>query len=136
MTTYSEGTEREYVVFNLDRGMKVAERVRLAATSSARRKGLLGIGKLSAGAGLWIAPCEAIHTFGMQMPIDAIFIDRKYQVRKLRPYLAPSRISICLAADSVLELEAGTVARTRTLPGDQFRFEEVGRSRLSDSFGR
>lgn len=136
MPTYSETTEREYVVFNLDRRLTVADRVRVAGSSAARRKGLLGIDDLAAGSGLWIAPCEAIHTFGMKMPIDAIFIDRKFQVRKLRPYLAPSRISICISADSVLELEAGTVARTRTVLGDRLRFEQIGGPGLSDSLGR
>lgn len=118
-------TEREYVVYNLDRQTTVAERVRLAGSSAARRKGLLGLDRLASGAGLWIAPCEAIHTFGMRMPIDAIFIDRQFRVRKLRANLAPSRISICFCAESVLELEAGTVARTRTMAGDRLRFEET-----------
>jgi uncharacterized membrane protein (UPF0127 family) len=118
-------TEREYVVFNLDRRATVAERVRLAGTSAARRKGLLGLEGLSSTAGLWLAPCEAIHTFGMRMPIDAIFLDRQLQVRKVRPNLAPFRISVCMRADSVLELQAGTVARTGTSVGDRLHFEPV-----------
>lgn len=136
MSTCSETTEREYVVFNVDRKLTVAERVRVAGNSAARRKGLLGIDSLPAGAGLWIAPCEAIHTFGMKMPIDAIFIDRKFRVRKLRPYLAPSRVSICISADSVLELAAGTVARTRTVLGDRLRFDQVAGLGASDCFRR
>ena len=136
MSTCSETTEREYVVFNLDRRLTVAERVRVAGRSAARRKGLLGIDSLAAGAGLWIAPCEAIHTFGMKMPIDAIFIDRKFRVRKMRPCLAPYRISICISADSVLELEAGTVARTRTVVGDRLRFQQIAGTGLSACLGR
>ncbi len=129
MATCSDGKEREYVVFNIDRGVRVAERVRLAGNSAARRKGLLQTDGLPEGAGLWIAPCEAIHTFGMQMPIDAIFIDGKLRVRKLRAHLKPYRVCICLSADSVLELAAGTVAQTRTVAGDRLRFEEVHGSR-------
>jgi uncharacterized protein len=95
----------------------------LAGTSALRRKGLLGIDRLPHSTGLWIAPCEAIHTFGMKMPIDALFLDRYFQVRKLRPNMAPSRISVCMRADSVLELQAGTVARTGTALGDRLRFQ-------------
>lgn len=136
MATCSEEKEREYVVFNIDRAVRIAERVRLAGDSAARRKGLLRVDQLQGGAGLWISPCEAIHTFGMQMPIDAIFIDRKLRVRKLRPDLLPYRISICLSADSVLELEAGTVARTGTAPGDRLRFEELDGTSAVRSIGR
>lgn len=136
MSPCSETTGREYVVFNLDRRLTIAERVRVAGNSAARRKGLLGFDSFPAGMGLWIAPCEAIHTFGMKMPIDAIFIDRKFQVRKVRTYLAPSRVSICVWADSVLEVEAGTVARTRTVPGDRLKFEQIAGPGPSGCFGR
>lgn len=136
MATCSASKEREYVVFNIDRGVRVAERVQLAGNSAARRKGLLGMDQLPRGAGLWITPCEAIHTFGMRMPIDAIFLDRKLRVKKLRPNLMPSRISLCLSADSVLELEAGTVWRTRTVSGDRLRFEELDGGGVVQTFGR
>jgi uncharacterized membrane protein (UPF0127 family) len=123
MGTCPTTAPREYVVINLDRNATLAERVSVAGTSAARRKGLLGIRALTNGAGLWISPCEAIHTFGMRMPIDAIFLDRHFQVRKLRTHLPPSRISLCITAASVLELEAGTALRTGTTVGDRLRFE-------------
>jgi uncharacterized protein len=125
MHTCSDINEGEYVVFNLDRGLTVAERVCVAGDSARRRTGLLGIESLPSGAGLWIAPCEAIHTFGMKMAIDAIFLDRKFHVKKLRTYLPPRRISLCLSADSVLEVAAGTVARSNTVVGDRLTFEQV-----------
>jgi uncharacterized protein len=123
MQTSRESIEHEYIVFNLDRNSTLAEHVRLAGKSALRRKGLLGVDCLAPSAGLWIAPCEAIHTFGMKMPIDALFLDRHFHVRKLRPNLPPSRISVCMRADSVLELQAGTVAQTGTAVGDRLRFE-------------
>lgn len=121
----AEPAEREFLVTNLDRKQTVAQRVRLAGTSATRRKGLLEVDALAAGTGLWITPCEAIHTFGMRMPIDAIFIDRTYRVRKLRTNLAPGRIALCLTAESVLEVAAGTVERTAMATGDRLRFEEI-----------
>lgn len=130
METCRHTNKREYVVFNIDRKATVAELVCLAGTSAARRKGLLGTDQLAPRAGLWIAPCEAIHTFGMKMPIDAIFLTRQLQVRKLRADLPPSRITFCVWADSVLEVAAGTIARTGTSVGDRLQFEPVGGTEL------
>jgi uncharacterized protein len=122
-TRQDETTAREYVVKNVTLGSTVAEHVYVAGTSSARRKGLLGVERLAGGVGLWIAPCEAIHTFGMRMPIDAIFLDGQFFIRKLRAHLPPRRISACLFAASVLELEAGMVARTGSSIGHRLCFE-------------
>jgi uncharacterized protein len=122
-TRQDETKTREYVVKNVTLGSTVAEHVYVAGTSSARRKGLLGVERLAGGVGLWIAPCEAIHTFGMRMPIDAIFLDHHFFIRKLRAQLPPRRISACLSAASVLELEAGTLARTGSSVGHRLLFE-------------
>ena len=122
-TRQDETKAREYVVRNVTLGSTVAEHVYVAGTSSARRKGLLGVERLAGGVGLWIAPCEAIHTFGMRMPIDAVFLDRGFFIRKVRAHLPPKRISACLLATSVLELEAGTVARTGSSVGHRLNFE-------------
>ncbi len=136
MGTCEETTSREYVVVNINRGSTIAHRVSVANSSSRRRKGLLGIERLPRGAGLWIAPCEAIHTFGMKMSIDAIFLDRHFEVRKLHAHLAPRRISFCFSAASVLELEAGTAAITGTAIGDRLKFELADESETSFPFGR
>ncbi len=115
----------EYVVLNLDRGSTIATRVRVAGTSAARRRGLLGVAGLLDESGIWIAPCEAIHTFGMRMPLDVLFLDPKLRVRKLSSHLAPSRIRICLAASSVLEVAQGAISRSRTEVGDRLSFSSA-----------
>lgn len=107
------------MVENLTRGITLATRVQVAGTSSARRRGLKGVTELEDGSGLWIAPCEAIHTIGMKIPIDVLFLSKDYRVRKISAGLGPRRISICLPAHSVLELRAGTVGASGTQPGDQ-----------------
>lgn len=114
-----------YAVQNLDRGVTVATEVRVAGTSGARRRGLLDVEALAEGAGLWIAPCEAIHTFGMKVPIDVVFLDKDFRVRKLVANLAPRRIAICLKASSVLELQREAVARSGTSVGDRLKWEPV-----------
>jgi hypothetical protein len=107
------------VIHNLTRGLTLATHVALAGTSEARRRGLLDAENLDGGAGLWIVPCEAIHTFGMKVRLDVIFLDKNFQVRKISPDLGPRRMSLCLRAHSVLELPAGAVGRSGTKLGDQ-----------------
>ena len=114
-----------YSVLNLDRGVAVARQVRVASTSRDRRTGLLGVDSLAEDAGLWIVPCEAIHTFGMRVPIDVLFLDKEFRVRKLQAGLIPWRIALCLRASSVLELAAGSAARSSTKVGDRLTFERV-----------
>ena len=108
----------EYVLVNIDNGLQVAGRVRLAGDSGSRRRGLLGVNALDRESGLWIVPCEAIHTFGMRMPIDLLFLDRGFKVRKLLKDVRPWRIAVCLRASSVVELRAGAIAESKTKVGD------------------
>lgn len=80
---------------------------------------------LEEGDGLWIAPCEAVHSFGMKFTIDVIYLSKQKIVLKIRPNMVKRRISLCLRAHSVLELPAGMIAKTGTLVGDQLDFEKV-----------
>ena len=104
---------------NVTRGTSIGDAIDIAETSAARRTGLLKHHKLEAGAGLWITPCESVHTFFMKFAIDLIYIDRKRRVRGVVRALRPWRFSICLPAHSVLELPPGTIDRTNTQKGDQ-----------------
>jgi len=127
--------DRKYVVENVTRGLTIATRVAVAGTSAGRRRGLLGISDLESDSGLWIAPCEAVHTFGMKMPLDTVFLDAQFQVRKLSSNLKPWRISVCLSARSVLELRAGTILRTGMQPGDRLLFR-AAQAIEEESLGR
>jgi hypothetical protein len=98
----------------------VAGQVQVAGVSRERRKGLSGIAEMPVDSGLWIIPCEAIHTFGMKMRIDVIFLDRDFRVRHTRAALAPNRVAVCLRAYSVLELAPGSIERSGTRVGDRF----------------
>lgn len=115
----------KFRVRNRTRGTVLATAVEVAATSRQRRTGLLKHDSLEPGRGLWIVPSEGIHTFGMRFSIDVIFLDRRKRVVKLRPQMAPGRISVCLWAHSVLELPAGAIAATGTRLGDELEFEEA-----------
>jgi uncharacterized protein len=109
-------------VINRARGTVLATRLEVAASGSKRAKGLLGREGLGSGEGLWIVPCESVHTFFMRFAIDLVYLDRKNKVKKVRSSIGPWRISACLSAHSVLELPAGTVHKTVTEAGDALEF--------------
>ncbi|MGH9562296.1 MAG: DUF192 domain-containing protein [Terracidiphilus sp.] len=113
---------------NLTRGTILAARLEKAHTAATRNKGLLGRDSLPAGEGLWIAPCESVHTFFMRFPIDLVYLDRKLRVKKVRHGVRAWRVSACLTAYSVLELPAGTAAATQTERGDQVEIAPVAAS--------
>ena len=111
-----------YRIANATRGTELADRSERAGTSNARRRGLLGRDSLPEGTALLIAPCEAIHTFGMRFAIDVVFLSRDRRVVKVAHNVKPWRIAFCLRAHSALELPAGTAAKTRTQSGDRLDF--------------
>ncbi|HEX4284649.1 MAG TPA: DUF192 domain-containing protein [Terracidiphilus sp.] len=112
-------------VVNIARHKVIAARVEVATTSARRSKGLLGRTSLEPGEGLWIVPCESVHTFGMKIALDLIYLDRRHRVRKIRTNVRPWRISACLTAHSVIELAAGSIREEDVQPGDQIELQPV-----------
>jgi uncharacterized membrane protein (UPF0127 family) len=109
---------RRAQVLNVTRHTLLASSVEVPDHGSSRRKGLLGRDELAQNEGIWIVPCEAVHTFGMRFPIDVVYLNRKRRVVKIRLNVLPGRISACLSAQSVLELPSGTLATSGTTLGD------------------
>jgi uncharacterized membrane protein (UPF0127 family) len=112
-------------VLNVTRRTQLASRLELADRGPSRARGLLGRKGLAPGEGMWIVPCESVHTFGMQFPIDLVYLDRKHRIRKVGHSVPPWRISVCLSAHSVIELPAGTVRETQSESGDVLEFSPV-----------
>jgi uncharacterized membrane protein (UPF0127 family) len=114
---------RRLRVHNPSRETMLADRALIADTSTTRKTGLLKHERLDPGEGLWIKPCEGVHTVGMKFPIDVLFLDKKRKVVKIRAAMPRWRMAACLWAHSVLELPSGTAAATKTSRGDQLEFE-------------
>ncbi|MGB6945791.1 MAG: DUF192 domain-containing protein [Bryobacteraceae bacterium] len=114
---------RRLRVHNPSRNTTLADRAQIADTSKTRKTGLLKHEGLERGEGLWITPCEGVHTVGMKFPIDVLFLDKKRKVVKIRAAMPRWRMAACLWAHSVLELPSGTAANTNTNAGDQLEFE-------------
>lgn len=92
-------------------GARTSLRVLRAEGFFARLRGLLGRETLVARYGLWISPCNAVHTVGMRVPIDLVFVDGHGRVLKVEARLAPCRMRWCRGARGALELAAGAASR-------------------------
>jgi uncharacterized membrane protein (UPF0127 family) len=96
----------------------VADDLLRAFDSRSRRKGLLGRTSLPAGTAMIIAPSNAVHTFGMQFPIDIAFVSKDGRVLKTRRAVPPRRMTASLRAHAVIEMAAGSLEQSQTEPGD------------------
>ena len=110
-------------IANLTRNTELGDRIAVAETSTKRREGLLKRSALAPGEGLWIVPCESVHTFFMKFPIDLVYLDRSFVVRKVRHAVKPWRLSACLIAHSILELPTGAARASGTRVGDRLEVE-------------
>jgi uncharacterized membrane protein (UPF0127 family) len=110
-------------VRNLTKNTLLADRADIADTSATRQRGLLKHSGLAEGEGLWIVPCEGVHSFFMKFAIDVVFINKKRVVTKMRPNMVKSRIALSLRAHSTLELPVGMIQKSQTAVGDQLDLE-------------
>ena len=110
---------------NVSRGTSLGNAIEKADTSATRNKGLLSRQGLDPGTGLWIVPCEGVHTFFMKFAIDLVYIDRKKRVRKTVTNVVPWRLSLCLPAHSVIELPVGVIESSGTQKGDELAIEDA-----------
>ncbi len=93
---------------------------RVASNPWTRLMGLMGKRELQEGDGLLIPGSTSIHTHFMRFPIDVIFMSKDDKVVDLEEAMATWRMRFARGkAKYVIELPAGTIARTDTTVGDQ-----------------
>src|SRR5215468_729286 len=118
------GSSGQVFVYNKTKETFLAFRVGIADTFAGRLIGLLGKRSLKADGGAWIVPANAIHTIGMLFSFDVVMIDKNFKVVGLRELIRPFRITRPnFRAESVIELPAHTIFRSRTEIGDQLVIE-------------
>ena len=93
-------------------------RIRVAQGWWRRAVGLLATAQLDDPRGLWISPCNSVHTIGMRYAIDIVFLDDAGRVTKLVRRLKPFRAAACRGARSTLELRAGAIDELSFKAGD------------------
>lgn len=94
---------------------RVLATLEIARTSRTRRRGLLG--RDSVEGAMLLEPARSVHTFGMRIPIDVVHLDRDRRVLRVVT-MRPNRLGRPVrGARSVLECEAGAMARWGVHPG-------------------
>jgi uncharacterized protein len=111
-------------VWNATRDVVLGDDIREASSFFDRLWGLLRTDGLTFREGIWIQPCNSIHSFGMRFEFDALFLGPDGKVVGRYERFRRNRISrVFWNARGVLELPAGTIERTGTEVGDEIRFE-------------
>lgn len=99
----------------------VLPRLLVADTLWHRGIGLLGQRNLNGDTGLWIEPCNGIHTFLMRFPIDVLFLDAKGVALRVVEALPPNRIcGFVRGARVVVEMAAGTAVQQELRAGTRY----------------
>ena len=112
------------IVRNLTQGRIIGDAVLVADRFFPRMRGLLRTDGLAEGEGLWIHPCNSIHSIGMRFEFDAVFLGPGGKVVGRYERFRRNRISrVYWNARGVLELPAGTIESTGTEVGDEIQFE-------------
>ena len=102
-------------------GRVVVARMEIANSLLKQTVGLLGRDELPPDAGLWLEPCNGVHTFGMRFSIDLLFLDRNGVALKLAASVSPWRIAgLHLLARVVVELPAGTIESQQIICGARY----------------
>ena len=100
-------------------------RVMKTSSSLERMRGLLFRKTLKENEGLIIQKCSAIHTIGMQYPIDVIFLSDDFTVRKIFMDVKPYRFCISFGSSMVLETISGVVKKNNILENMLLLWEEL-----------
>lgn len=118
------GKSRQVFVYNKTKETFLAFRVNVADSVAGRLVGLLGRRSLKPDSGVWIFPANAIHTIGMLFSFDVVMIDKNFKVVSVKEMVKPFRVILPkLRAESVIELPAHTIFRSRTEVGDELVIE-------------
>jgi uncharacterized protein len=114
------GTSGQVFVYNKTKETFLAFRVDIADSIAGRLVGLLGRRSLKPDGGVWIIPANAIHTIGMLFSFDVVMIDKDFKVVSLKELVKPFRVILPKRrAETVIELPAHTIFRSRTEIGDE-----------------
>ena len=125
------GTLGQVFVYNKTKETFLAFRVNVADSILGRLVGLLGRRSLKPDSGVWIVPANAIHTIGMMFSFDVVMIDKNFKVVSVKELVRPFRVVMPkLRAESVIELPAHTIFRSRTEIGDQLVIERYEASNV------
>lgn len=109
-----------YCVFNKTRESFVSLRVSSAGACAPYLMGLVGKLRRKSDEGIWIAPARGIHTIGVSVAIDLIYLNGEHCVVDVTESLYKFRFGpLRMKCASVLELPVRTIYSSQTQVGDQ-----------------
>jgi len=107
-------------------GRVVATRVRRADDWLTRTVGFLPRTSIDADEGLWFARCRSIHTLGMRVALDVLFLDGEGRVVRIASGVRPGRWHVGEhRAAAVAEFAAGFAAANGIAIGDVLALERA-----------
>jgi uncharacterized membrane protein (UPF0127 family) len=110
---------------NVTRNKTLANSLLVADTFLSSLLGLMGRRSLPVGEGLWINPCQSVHSMWMRFPIDVIFLSNQKSIIHMVESMKPFRITKYVSESrSVIELPANTITTTQTQVGDRVEITE------------
>ncbi len=113
--------EARYQLREEGTGRVVVARLEVAKSLWKQTVGLLGRRQLPPDAGMWLEPCNSIHTIGMQFAIDVLFLDASGRLVRAAPDVKPWRICWpVLGARVVVEMPAGSIALRNIQLGNRY----------------
>jgi uncharacterized protein len=111
-------------IHNASRKICISASPEIASSFLSRGKGLMLRSAFPEGSAMVIDPCTSIHMFFMRIPLDVLYLNRDDVVVRVQEGIKPWRVGPLRTkgAAYVIELPAGTVARTNTQVGDRIVF--------------
>ena len=111
---------QKYCVYNKTRESFLSLGVAAANTTWARLRGLIGRFTLRSDEGIWMIPSSGVHTIGVLVPLDLLYLDENHRVIHLIEHFPTFRIAPLRAqSESVLELPTHTIYSSQTQVGDE-----------------
>jgi uncharacterized membrane protein (UPF0127 family) len=113
-----------WIVRDVATGRVLAARVRRADGWLERTLGFLPRSVIAADEGLWIPRCGAVHTLGMRVRLDIVFLDREGRVLRVAAAVPPGRWQVgAPGAQTVAEFAAGFAAANAVAAGSALALE-------------
>lgn len=111
---------KRFCVYNQTRECFLSLNVTVADTTFARLRGMIGRFSLRSDDGIWIVPSSGVHTLGVLVPLDLIYLDSSHRVIHVVEHFPTFHIApIRRDSDSVLELPVHSIYPSQTQVGDQ-----------------
>lgn len=108
---------------------RIAVNIKVADTFFKRLKGLMLKKNFFDGDGLILYPCKQIHTFGMRINIDVIYIDKDMKVVDIEKSVKKNKFGKRRPKSYyVVELPEGTLVKYEVKIGDTVIIDELNES--------